>query len=156
MAMPAGQQLAGHRLLGTWQKPAAAKRKYKMDSSKYDLLFVSGQADELKAIGDALAELIPVRISRAATAEQALALAKAASFKLAVIGGKFDGDPLEMVNQLMLQDAFINTAVVSDESEADFHERSEGLGVLAQLPGSPGPQQAQELVKLLKEIAVIA
>ncbi len=127
-----------------------------MDSSKYDLLFVSGQTDELKAMGDALAELIPVRISHAATAEQALAMAKDASVKLAVIGGKFEGDALELVNQLMLQDAFINTAVVSDESEEDFHERSEGLGVLAQLPNSPGPQQAKELVELLKGIAVIA
>ena len=47
-------------------------------------------------------------------------------------------------------------AVVSDEPETEFHERSEGLGIMAQLPGQPGPQEAAELVQNLKSLGLLA
>ena len=46
----------------------------------------------------------------------------------------------------------INCAVVSTLSSADFHEASEGLGILMQLPAEPGKKEADQLLEHLKKI----
>jgi hypothetical protein len=59
---------------------------------------------------------------------------------------------LEAVRELMKTNALLNTALVSGLSPEDFHEASEGLGVLVQLPESPGEKEALEIVSGLKSI----
>ena len=63
---------------------------------------------------------------------------------------------LELVGKLLLQNAFINTAVMTSLSEEDFHEASEGMGVLARLPNVPGADHAAELMSRLKEILALS
>jgi hypothetical protein len=46
----------------------------------------------------------------------------------------------------------INCAAISSLSHKDFHEASEGLGVLMQLPESPGRDDAAKLLEHLKTI----
>lgn len=60
---------------------------------------------------------------------------------------------LELVRRLLPINAMIHTAVISELPEERFHEMSEGLGVLAQLPSRPTAAQATELLGRLKRLA---
>jgi hypothetical protein len=51
--------------------------------------------------------------------------------------------------------AMVNTAVVSPLADEEFHEVSEGLGILSRLPKEPGESDAAELLCKLKKILVI-
>lgn len=64
-----------------------------------------------------------------------------------------DMDGLELVRRLLPINAMIYTAVISDLPAERFHEASEGLGVLAQLPPQPTPAQATELLGRLKRLS---
>lgn len=59
---------------------------------------------------------------------------------------------IEFMNKLLPINPMINCAAVSPLSSEDFHEASEGLGVLAQLPVNPGEFEAEDLLKRLKDL----
>ena len=58
---------------------------------------------------------------------------------------------LTFAAKLISVNPMINCAVVSSLSKRDFHEASEGLG-LVQLPKNPGEKQAAELIQHIKNI----
>ena len=60
--------------------------------------------------------------------------------------------PLELVQKLLLVNAMVNTAVVSPLSDEEFHEASEGLGILGRLPTDPGMSEAVEMLRKLKTV----
>ncbi|MBC8246600.1 MAG: hypothetical protein H8E81_03365 [Deltaproteobacteria bacterium] len=75
------------------------------------------------------------------------------SFDLAVADENIAGaSGLEFAEKLVSVNPMINCAVVSPLSSKDFHEASEGLGVLMQLPVRPDEKQAQMLIKRLKKV----
>jgi hypothetical protein len=51
-----------------------------------------------------------------------------------------------------MKNAMINQAVVSRLTPEEFHETSEGLGIMAQLPPKPDAGQAKMLMETLKSI----
>lgn len=59
---------------------------------------------------------------------------------------------LEFVKKLVSINPMINCAAVSSLSPEDYHENSEGLGLLMQLPVNPGKDDAAALVEHLKNI----
>jgi CheY-like chemotaxis protein len=63
-----------------------------------------------------------------------------------------DMSGLEAIRKLMTTNALLNTALVSPLSPEDFHEFSEGLGILVHLPESPGVKEAEEIISSLKSI----
>jgi len=68
-----------------------------------------------------------------------------------------DEDPGDMtgiafIKRLVSVNPFINTALVSSLSPDDFHEATEGLGVLMQLSRKPDDEQAAVLVGKLKKV----
>jgi len=74
--------------------------------------------------------------------------------ELAVIDEKLDDmSGLELVQRILTVNAFIHTAVVSSLSDEDFHEASEGLGVLMKLSPEPVKNEADVLLKKLKSIS---
>ena len=84
---------------------------------------------------------------------EALETAEASAPHLVIIDtGLPDYEPLELVQKLLMVNAMVNTAVVSPLSEEEFHEASEGLGVLARLPGEPGETDAADLLDKLRMV----
>lgn len=67
----------------------------------------------------------------------------------AAIGGS---DALAVARQVIAVNAMINMAVVSDLGEDDFHEASEGLGIMARVPDPPGAEDAARLLDLLRQM----
>jgi hypothetical protein len=56
------------------------------------------------------------------------------------------------VPELLMVNAMVNTAVVSPLSDQEFHEASEGLGVLARLPLMPDKRDAARLLHKLRQL----
>lgn len=59
---------------------------------------------------------------------------------------------IEFAGKLLAVNPMINCASVNRLPPEAFHEASEGLGLLAQLPVHPGKEHAEELLQRLKHI----
>ena len=59
---------------------------------------------------------------------------------------------IEFMKKLLPINPMINSAAVSPLSPEEFHEASEGLGVLMQLPVSPGKLDAENLLQRLNDL----
>jgi hypothetical protein len=59
---------------------------------------------------------------------------------------------LEFIRAIAAKRPMINCAAVSSLTSEDFHEASEGLGILMQLPVEPGRKHADMLLEQLKSI----
>ncbi len=59
---------------------------------------------------------------------------------------------LEFIKTVITQKPMVNCAAVSSLLPDDFHEASEGFGILMQLPPRPGGEHAEELLGHLKKI----
>ena len=62
---------------------------------------------------------------------------------------------LELARKVVLINPMVNIAVVSRLSQEDFHEASEGLGILMQLSPDPGDEEIGILLKNLDSILQI-
>lgn len=63
-----------------------------------------------------------------------------------------DRTGIAIARDVIMKNAMANIALVSELSEAGFHEASEGLGVVAQLPASPDEGDADRLADILASL----
>lgn len=74
---------------------------------------------------------------------------------LVVVGEDLvDASPVACVSQLIRRNPMINCAMISDMDHDAFHQATEGLGILMQLPPSPSAEDARALLAKLGSIAV--
>lgn len=59
---------------------------------------------------------------------------------------------LEFIQKVISKKPMVNCAAVSSLSPEDFHEASEGLGILMQLPVRPDQEHSEILLEHLKNI----
>ena len=79
---------------------------------------------------------------------------KTQAIDLVVIDEQLDDmTGIEFVKQVVKVNPLVNTVVVSGLSAEDFHEATEGLGVLLQLPWQPQAGDAERLLAVLAKIA---
>jgi len=117
------------------------------------LLFVGLTADRFKKMTNALQEDRNVTIEQAGSGNNALAGLLKNPVDLVVAAEQLDDmNGLEFAEKLVAQNPMVNCALVSSLSEDDFHEASEGLGVLAKLPPAPGETEAADLLKKLRVV----
>ncbi len=117
------------------------------------ILLVTPRLDSWHGFADALSSDSGVRLENAASGAAALEAVGRAAPQLAIIdAGLPDISPLDLVRKLLMVNALVNTAVVSDLNEAQFHEASEGLGILGRLPVNPGRDEAADLLGKLKAV----
>src|SRR4030042_3630937 len=62
---------------------------------------------------------------------------------------------LDLAKKVISINPMLNLAIVSALSPHDFHEASEGLGILMQLPPAPEKLDAEKLLKHLKTILIL-
>jgi CheY-like chemotaxis protein len=117
------------------------------------LLLVSSHKDALSDLASALVEHTDVDLSWAESGKTALQKASITTPDL-IITDEMLGDMtgLEFASQLLTVNPMINCAAVSCLSPDKYHEASEGLGLLVQLPVKPGKTHAEELLQRLKYI----
>jgi len=101
----------------------------------------------------ALLEDTQVRLDGAASAAEVLQVVRTSPPHLVIVDHQLpDAESLGLVSKILTVNAMVNSAVVSPLSEQEFHEASEGLGVLACLPVEPGTSDATRLLKGLRKI----
>jgi two-component SAPR family response regulator len=59
---------------------------------------------------------------------------------------------IDIARKIILKNAFINLAVASSLPPKIFHEVSEGLGIMAQLPLTPNKSDAQRLLEAMASL----
>lgn len=117
------------------------------------LLLVTPDRSSLAGFASALEGNNDVELLWSESGGQALAMVADTAVDLVVTDETLgDMTGLEMAEKLLPINPMINCAAVSPLSPEQFHEASEGLGLLAQLPPMPGKEQAETLLQRLKDI----
>jgi ActR/RegA family two-component response regulator len=120
-------------------------------STSQTILLVTARSSQMQPFVQALGK--GVNLITVDSVSEALNAARNRKITLAVVDEEVaETAGLDIVRRLLQINAFVHTAVLSAAAEADFHERSEGLGVLAQLPVVPEPKDAQHLRGLLDQM----
>ena len=89
-------------------------------------------------------------LQEAASLEEAKSAVRTEPPVLVILDLGLEGKPLrQAVIDIMMIDASVHTAVVSDMEPEAFHEATEGLGILMPLPSSPTAADAQRLLMTL-------
>ena len=118
-----------------------------------EIVIVASVTDKFQALADGLKSTPEVHISWAKSRTEALKLASASTPGLMVIDVRMaDKSGLDIAREVILVNAGINMAVLSDQPADEFHAASEGLGILAQLPPNPGTSEAERLLNLIEEL----
>ena len=117
------------------------------------LLLVSPDENSLSGLASALMEYDDVELFQAKSGEAGLLMAPDAAIDLVVTDESLgDMTGLEFAERLLSLDPMINCASVSRLSSESFHNVSEGLGIMAQLPVQPGKESAEELLERLRSL----
>jgi len=117
------------------------------------IVLATDRVEAIQAFVEALSSNPEVRLQHVTSGAEVLEAGRVSAPHLVIIDrGLADHEPLELVQKLLMVNAMLNTAVVSPLSEAEFHKASEGLGVLARLPGEPGETDAADLLGKLRMV----
>ncbi len=63
-----------------------------------------------------------------------------------------DEEDMDRMKNIIMRFPMLNTAILSDKKHKDFHEATEGLGILMQIPKLPEKSHAVEFLKKLQHI----
>jgi len=121
-----------------------------------NILLVSRDRPSMSALKAGLEEN-DVRTAWADSGSYALSIIAERDFDLVVTDENLgDMTGLKFIKTVIGVKPMVNCAAVSALLPEDFHEASEGLGILMQLPANPGHEYAEELLEHLKKILNIA
>ena len=128
-----------------------------MDKQKIKrILLVSQDKASMSALKAGLEEN-QVRTAWSKSGSDAIVKISEGSFDLVVTDENLrDMTGLEFIANVISIKPMVNFAAVSSLSPDDFHEASEGLGILMQLPARPGQKQAEKLLSKLQTILNLA
>ena len=117
------------------------------------LLLVSPDKSSLSELASALKEHDDVELLTTESGEKALAMVSKSAVDLVVTDEELgDMTGLEFARRLISLNPMINCASVSGLEPERFHEVSEGLGLMDQLPTRPGKEDAERLLRNLRLI----
>jgi CheY-like chemotaxis protein len=120
------------------------------------LLLVTLDKESFRDFTLALAQNDDVELSRSESGQEALAILSENLFDLVIVDENVgDMTGIEFMKKLLSINPMINCAAVSPLPDDAFHEVSEGLGVLVQLPVKPGKPDAENLLKRLKGLKIL-
>jgi CheY-like chemotaxis protein len=98
-------------------------------------------------------EGMDVEVLSASSGEGALSMTDGKHYDLLVMDETLpDMTGLELIERMVRKNPMLNCACVSTLSPSEFHEASEGLGVLMALPSPPAKDSAKKLIEHLKGI----
>lgn len=118
-----------------------------------NILCVYGPNGNLSDLQAYFESLDSIQVSRSESGIKAMTKVLNDDLQLLIVDETLtDMSGLELVEKIVVVNPIINCALVSPLSRDDFHEASEGLGVLMQLPPRPSETEGRELLKCLKQI----
>jgi DNA-binding response OmpR family regulator len=118
-----------------------------------DIILATARPEAMPAFVEALSSDTGVHLKRVHSGNEALAAVQAACPHLVIVDSDLpDTDSLGLVQKLLMVNAMVNAAVISPLTEEEFHEASEGLGVIGRLPVKPGSGDAADLLHKLRKV----
>jgi len=115
------------------------------------IMIASPRREELKDFIQTLEAEPDIDASRVNSAEDALVFLGSEAPDLVVIDEALpDMKPFTLATELMKVNAMVNTAVITSLDGKEFHEKSEGLGVLCDIASPPGRDEALAVVAKLR------
>jgi DNA-binding response OmpR family regulator len=120
------------------------------------ILLATPQRDLFKVLQNELASRQPADFSHAADGHSALEAVRKTAVNLVIVDEDLgDMSGVDLVRRLLGVNALINTVLVSSDAREDFHELTEGLGVLMPLPKSCGAAEADRLIEALRRLGLL-
>lgn len=117
------------------------------------LLLISNNLESFSEFSQALKENNKNEILYAESGETALKMIKDNVIDLVIADEEIgDMSGLDFAKRLVSSSPMTNCAVVSSLPEKDFHEASEGLGLMDHLSVSPGRSDAEDVLRNLRLI----
>jgi len=117
------------------------------------LLLLNPDKSSLSELASALKEYDDLELLTTESGEKALAMVSESAVDLVVTDEELgDMTGLEFARRLISLNPMINCATVSGLEPERFHEVSEGLGLMDQLPTRPGKENAERLLRNLRLI----
>jgi len=118
-----------------------------------EIVIVTTATAKFEALEKQLESNPKVHIGWAKTCDAAIKIASAETPSLMIIDAQLDDkSSLDLAREVIVVNAGIHMALVSSLSADEFHNASEGLGILAQLPPNPGISEAALLLSLIETI----
>ena len=117
------------------------------------ILLVTVRQEIIHSFVEGLCSDPEVRLDQVTSGTEALSIVHTKCPHLVVVDCEPpDTDSLDLVREMISANAMVNTAVVSPISDTDFHNKSEGLGVLSRLPPEPGGNDSKILLQKLRGV----
>lgn len=117
------------------------------------ILIVTSEKKNFSEFMDGLKQDKTVTIITADSQDEAIDKLSPDLPDLIVIDENVDGTSgLTIARNVLMKNAMANQAVVSSLSPEEFHDTSEGLGIMAQLPPEPDAAQAKIVLEILKKM----
>lgn len=118
-----------------------------------NILSVNEDEQQIEPMLQALRSRMDIKVVHADTAKFALERVSFQEIDAVIVAEKLpDSSGKDFIEALTKKNPFIPCSMISAMSHDDFHEYTEGLGVLMQLPENPGGKEAAELIDKLVEI----
>ncbi|PIE60042.1 MAG: hypothetical protein CSA32_00910 [Desulfobulbus propionicus] len=119
-----------------------------------NILVVYHSAGTFDAFAAALAENEHISLSQTDAPEQALAMIGQGGIEVVIVADKLvNQSGIDFINAMVKVNPMVNSALVSELGKDDFHEATEGLGVLMKLSSPPTREDAVVLQEKLAKIA---
>lgn len=117
------------------------------------ILLVSAREEAVHALTEGFSPDPGVHLQVVGSGVEALGLVHDNPPQLVVIDCELpDRAPISLVQELLAVNAMVNTALISPLTDGEFHEATEGLGVLARLPLLPEPSDVAQLASRLRQV----
>lgn len=117
------------------------------------VVLASNMADRMTAFGAGLSLYADVEMFQAESAERVLQLLGGHTIDLIVIDRVVsDMAGLEVAKMVARLYPFVASVLVSERSEDEFHEETEGLGVLMRLSDPPVKDSALQVLQQMEKI----
>jgi DNA-binding NtrC family response regulator len=119
-----------------------------------NVLIVSGNREKMKEIEKIFSSNNEYQIFFAKRKAQVLDLVKNNFFTLVVCDESTADDfpGKDLIEEIIKINAMVNTVLVSSLSDEDFHEFTEGLGILKKISPNPDEKEAKEIFDYLEMI----
>lgn len=121
------------------------------------LLLVTTRQAKIGSFVEGLSSDGDVRLDWVASKDAALDSVRGNPPHLVIVDSELSAlEPLKLVAELLTVNAMVNTALMSSLSDQDFHETTEGFGILDRLPIVPDEGDARNLLHKLRRVLGIA
>lgn len=110
--------------------------------------FYSPRAEELTDFLSVLQNQEDITLQIFSSGDELLTFVEQNKPQLVIIDQKISEDnPLDLVIGILTINAMTNTAMITSMDEEQWHEKSEGLGMLPAIPDPPSKKDGQTLLK---------